>query len=155
MSANKLNKCFKLGLPLSLLNFTLFLLFNLFPPLFFLHLLLFQSNTQLLVLFLRKNILQNKTIEERWAFSWKAKSCISNVLFENFKSTHLKSWGSRLGGLCNHHFRTGQRMRRGRAPAKFLVIWGMNAVMNAVDTNPSMAAFWWTPFRTQELLYNC
>ena len=47
-----------------------------------------------------------------------------------------------MGGLCNHHFRTGQRMRRGRAPAKFLVIWGMNAVMNAVDTNPSMAAFW-------------
>lgn len=54
MSSNKLNKCSKLGLPLSLLNFTLFLLLNLFPPLLFLHLLLFQCNTQLLVLFLRK-----------------------------------------------------------------------------------------------------
>ena len=30
----------------------------------------------------------------------------------------------------------------------------MNAVINAVDTNPSVAAFWWTSFRTQELLYN-
>lgn len=30
----------------------------------------------------------------------------------------------------------------------------MNAVMNAVDTNPSVAAFWSTSFRTQELLYN-
>ena len=30
----------------------------------------------------------------------------------------------------------------------------MNAVMNAVDTNPSVATFWWTSFRTQELLYN-
>ena len=112
MSPNKLNKGSKLGLPLSLLNFTLFLLFNLFPPLFFLNLLLFQCNTQLLVLFLRKKkILQNKTIEERWAFSWKAKSWFSNVLFGNFKSTHLKSWGSRLGSLWNHHYCTGKRMR--------------------------------------------
>ena len=42
----------------------------------------------------------------------------------------------------------------GELQPSFQFFGGMNAVMNAVDTNPSVAAFWWTSFRTQELLYN-
>lgn len=41
-----------------------------------------------------------------------------------FQIKTFEKLSSRLGILCNHHDRTGKRMRRGGAPAKFLVLWG-------------------------------